>query len=290
MIIKTFSIIIPTYKRPEKLKNCLTSLINLKFDESKFEVIVVNDTIEQGIDLLIVNCFSLLLNLKIINQKNQGPAAARNTGAQAAQGKYLLFTDDDCTLSPYCLHFLEIYFKLSPNTLIGGKCINPDVYNIFSESSEEIVSYLYSYYNQRENKRFATTNFAVERKEFLDLKGFDNKFYLAGGEDWEFCDRWHHSGRKMIYAPEIIIYHNSDLDLKKFLKQQFNYGRGGYLFKKNKKEPINFYINLLIHPIITRQGKEKILIGLLFLTSQICIKSGVIYEAFITWHRQKSPA
>ena len=42
--------------------------------------------------------------VKIITQKNQGPAAARNRGADEAKGHILIFTDSDCELD---FNFIE---------------------------------------------------------------------------------------------------------------------------------------------------------------------------------------
>ena len=93
----TFSIIIPTYNRPERLKTCLDSLLNLDYPPDNFEIIIVDDGSNQPLDTL-VNPYQNQLNLTLIRQNNSGPAKARNTGANAAQGEYLAFTDDDCTL------------------------------------------------------------------------------------------------------------------------------------------------------------------------------------------------
>jgi glycosyltransferase involved in cell wall biosynthesis len=36
----------------------------------------------------------------LIEQANAGPATARNAGAQASRGAYVVFTDDDCRPDP----------------------------------------------------------------------------------------------------------------------------------------------------------------------------------------------
>ena len=47
-----------------------------------------------------VEPYDALLNLTFIRQANQGPAAARNTGVRASNGRQLAFTDDDCAPTP----------------------------------------------------------------------------------------------------------------------------------------------------------------------------------------------
>jgi glycosyltransferase involved in cell wall biosynthesis len=39
----SFSIIIPTFNRPDRLRDCLESLTRLRYDGGRFEVLVVDD-------------------------------------------------------------------------------------------------------------------------------------------------------------------------------------------------------------------------------------------------------
>jgi len=49
MSILTFSIIVPTFKRIQKLENCLKSLASQSFPSSDYEVIVVDDGAENAV-------------------------------------------------------------------------------------------------------------------------------------------------------------------------------------------------------------------------------------------------
>lgn len=83
-----FSIIIPVYNVENYIKKCLDSVFSQSFKD--YEVIVVNDgTKDNSMD--IVKDYKV----KVINQKNQGLSAARNTGVKEAKGDYLLFLDSD---------------------------------------------------------------------------------------------------------------------------------------------------------------------------------------------------
>jgi GT2 family glycosyltransferase len=54
---------------------------------------------------------------------------------------------------------------------------------------------------------FAGNNITVPRTGYLELGGFDERFGRAFAEDREFCVRWRAQGRKLVYAPEVILYH-----------------------------------------------------------------------------------
>lgn len=90
------SVIIPTYNRHELLKEALDSV--LAQTPAPRQVIVVDDGSEDG-------SFEWLASLEMpglraLHQPRQGPAAARNLGLQAAEGKYVAFLDSDDTWLP----------------------------------------------------------------------------------------------------------------------------------------------------------------------------------------------
>lgn len=101
-----FSIVIPTYNRPERLAKCLGAIAKLDYPRDRFEVIVVDDGSDTPLDL-IVRPFQEQLSLTLIRQPNGGPAKARNTGVANAKGQFLTFTDDDCTPDSNWLTALE---------------------------------------------------------------------------------------------------------------------------------------------------------------------------------------
>lgn len=275
-----FSLIIPTYDRPERLSNCLESLTRLNYSCDRFEVIVVDDGSFESLQP-IVQKFEKQLNLQYFQQKNAGPATARNTGADIAKGKYLVFTDDDCQPDSEWLSAFDNVFKQNPNGILGGHTINKLTDNIYSQASQYLIDYLYSYYNSnsQQAKFFTSNNFAIPSHIFHKLDGFDTTFPLAAAEDREFCDRLYRENYQMIYVREAKVYHSHSLTLKSFWRQHFNYGKGAKHFhqlkakksleKKIKIESINFYWQLLIYPFKIENEKSKSILTLLFFVSQI---------------------
>ncbi|MEG4214816.1 glycosyltransferase [Microcoleus sp. Pol14C6] len=282
-----FSIIVPTYNRPDKLAACIQSFVEIEYPRDKFQVIVVNDSTEISVENTI-SAFQNQLNIKLLTQPNSGPATARNTGSFAAEGTFLVFTDDDCTVGVDWLQNLEKRFVETPDCLIGGRTVNALPDNIYSTASQQLIDYLYSYYNAIGDRAqfFTSNNFALPAEAFQKIGGFDTTFSLAAGEDREFCDRWLHSGKAAIYAPEVIVYHFHALTLRKFWKQQFNYGRGAFLFQQiiskreanGKLQHPSFYLNLLTYPFFHAPGFQKLLIAALFLVSQAGIAAGLFWE------------
>ncbi len=103
------SIIVPTYNRPDMLKEALKSVFSQTY--RNFEVIVVNDG---GVD--VMETIDPLNNEgKIIylhHKDNMGRSEARNTGLKAARGKYIAYLDDDI----YYPNHLEILVGFLENS------------------------------------------------------------------------------------------------------------------------------------------------------------------------------
>lgn len=283
-----FSIVIPTYNRSDRLKNCLGAIAQLDYPRDRFEVIVVDDGSQNSMEPVIAP-FRSLIHLRLIRQDNAGPAKARNVGAATANGTFLVFTDDDCTPTIDWLTALEARFAQFPNSLVGGYTLNALPENLYSTASQSLIDYLYQYYSPEQNSStfFASNNFALPTQRFQEIGGFDTSFPLAAGEDREFCDRWSCHGYPMVYAPEAQVYHAHYLTLFKFWRQHFNYGRGAFCFHqvrahrvgdRIKVEPLPFYFNLLTYPLSQPSKHQALLIAPLLMVSQVANVVGFFWE------------
>ncbi|HWP92004.1 MAG TPA: glycosyltransferase [Thermodesulfobacteriota bacterium] len=285
-----FSIIIPTYNRPEQLKACLRSIAGLDYPRNRFEVIVVDDGGSVSLKDL-VEMFDGQLDIKLVTQKNTGPASARNLGAINAKGEFLSFIDDDCMASSNWLKELADALIENPTCLIGGYTVNALPENLFSTSSQTLVHYLYTYYNDRfdQSRFFTSNNMALSAVLFRDLGGFDVTTLRATAEDRELCDRWLYHGYKMYYIPNAVVYHSHFLTFGSFLHQHFNYGRGAFYYhqaraRRHSKgiriEPLFFYLNLIHYPFSKFEKREAFFVAVLLVISQIANAAGFLYESF----------
>lgn len=90
------SIIVPVYNAEKQLRNCIQSVLNYPSDQ--YELILVDDGSTDGSGNI---CSSYHDNPKVtvIHKKNAGVSAARNTGMEAASGRYVFFLDADDTIT-----------------------------------------------------------------------------------------------------------------------------------------------------------------------------------------------
>lgn len=284
-----FSIVIPTYNRPERLANCLKAIANFDYPRDRFEVIVVDDGSKTPLDSVVAPLQNQI-NLKLFRQENAGPATARNRGAKEARGEFLVFTDDDCQPLSNWLEQFAVSLATAPEAMVGGKTINALADNLFSTASQELIDYLYEYYNPAKGKAafFASNNIALPKVGFDSLGGFDVSFPLAAAEDRDFCDRWQ-ATYPMVYNPQAQIKHYHHLQLNSFWRQHFGYGRGAFCFhqlraqrkaREMEVEPLSFYFDLLTYPFSQATKHSRMLLSSLFLLSQFANISGFFWEKF----------
>jgi len=93
-----FTVIIPTFNRLGLLRQTLASVWGQEF--SGHEVIVVDDGSTDGTAGYLR---SLGGRVRVLQQDNRGPGAARNLGAALATGDYLAFLDSDDVWFPWTL-------------------------------------------------------------------------------------------------------------------------------------------------------------------------------------------
>jgi glycosyltransferase involved in cell wall biosynthesis len=277
------SVVIPTYNRPSYLSQCLDSLNRQDADPSCFEVIVVNDG---GSDVTeVIEAYPSLPGLRLIDQTNAGPAAARNHGARSATGTFLAFVDDDCTPLPDWIS--SICEHAAAETLIGGKVINRLNDNLFAEACQTLIDFLYLHLSGSSDLFFTSNNLVIAGHDFQRIGGFDTGFRTSAGEDRELCIRAERRGLSLIHIPNIRIGHSHDMDLLHFMRLHTKYGRATHTYREalaklppaRHRAPSGFYRGLLLYPFRARLRSPWHQSALLAL-SQACTFWGYLLERY----------
>jgi len=287
-------VIIPTFNRPNELKNCLQSFTALDDPSGEWELIVVNDG---GTEPFVSTTGKLLDNLplKHLSIDHAGPASARNAGAKVAKGDHIAFTDDDCRVEPDWLCQFEKGFKSGQYDALGGRSLNPFPNNAVAAAWHYLIDFLYDFLTDESGNvlQLVSNNVAYRRSVFEALGGFDETFPFAGGEDTELSHRLLAKGYRQRYHPDAKLWHyHTALSPGKYIKQQFRYGRGNYRMKqaliKNHLQPIKFeprvktsYKRALIRSLF--KSKASIPIWFLVILSQIIVDpAGQHYQKMIS--------
>ena len=210
------SIIIPVYNSAQTLKECLDAIFS--FDLKNFEVIVVSDNSPDN-SLEITKKYPCEI---VELPQNNGPAFARNKGAQVATGDILFFVDSDVILKQDALNHLSKNFLSEDVNAIQGIYSHKPTYK--SISTQYQMSYN-CYYIWPEDKKYATTLstccFAIRKKLFNEFKGFNTNIKRASAEDEEFGYSLIDKGYKILILRELNVEHRVNYSVKHFIKKKF---------------------------------------------------------------------
>lgn len=217
------SVVIPVYKRPVEIRECLASLEKLDYPADKVEVIVVDDASRDHTPAVVRRSDARL----IIQPYNRGQSAARNTGAGVARGEIIAFLDSDCMASPRWLRDLVPYFQDPRVALVGG-FVDSYYRKKRMDRYEQVCSALnmgpQSAMGRGENCVFyvPTCNMLVRKDIYAQAGGLDAN--LRVGEDVDLCWRLMAAGHHLLYIPRGDVSHKHRNRLLPGLLRRFDYG------------------------------------------------------------------
>jgi glycosyltransferase involved in cell wall biosynthesis len=119
------SVVVCTRNRAAQLSEALESFTKLKIPQGTTWEIIVVDNGSTDSTANVVRAFEHALPIKRVFQPKPGISNARNAGVDAAQGKYLVWTDDDVHADPNWLAAYVDAFKRRPEAAVFGGKITP---------------------------------------------------------------------------------------------------------------------------------------------------------------------
>lgn len=285
----TVSVVIMTFNRPGTLRRCLDSMLEQSLSHDRFELVVVDVSTEPVTGVLDV--YRNSLNIRHFHTKNEGVAGNRNFGADKAQAALLAYIDDDCVAEPRWLEWLISSAEANPGALVGGDVRNFNPGNAVSCAGQVITEAVDSCFNSGpEPVFFPGLNFAVPREGYLLIGGCDASFGRLAAEDRDFADRWRQSGRQQVREPRAIVIHEHRIDLKGFVRQYFNYGKGAWRYHslRRSRGSSKFSESTELHkslwgytrkPLSELAGGMRIKVYFLLLTWELSNATGFAWQA-----------
>ncbi len=196
------SVVVPTYKRPDLLVQCLQALLAQDFSPKDYEVIIADDAACEETRWLVeswarkARLCDHTIRYTAVNGSH-GPAAARNMGWRAARGEIIAFTDDDCIPSP---GWLKAGMATFADGIAGvaGRLIMPvpSTPTDYENSASELTGC-----------DFVTANCFYRRYALEEIGGFDERFTAAWREDSDLIFTLRERGAKVAIAPDAVVVH-----------------------------------------------------------------------------------
>lgn len=240
------SIIIVNYRSRAYLEKCLSSIFTKIKPDFSFEVLVVNN----GVAEELVGLAELFSKIKIIqNTSNDGFGGANNFGAKEAQGEFLFFLNPDAEI--FSANFSEVLaeFETDPALgVLGIKLIDikGEVQDWIAGGEISLGNILKNNFGRIADKKYwqsdekiavswvAGTAFFMRKSLFLQLGGFDDKFFLYF-EDADLCQRARDLGKGVVYFPAFSVLHHGGKSFSDKGKQKKAYYLSqDYYFKKHR--------------------------------------------------------
>ena len=226
-----WSIVIPTWQRAEILRELLCELE--KQTARDFEVVIACDGKDPGTLVLLGEFESGFALRWIFHRENLGLAAARNTGANAARGDYLLFLDDDVMPSANLISQHEAVLNSGaawPASVVCGRIIEERTAPFWSKTDEFMqhaweqslqhalpengAPGLLSVGAEAERGAWFGLNCSIKRELFQQLGGFDPR--MRSDEEMEFGLRLYRGGVLTRYAPKATVRHRGSKDMSEY--------------------------------------------------------------------------
>lgn len=213
------TVIVPTYRRPTHLYNCLTGL-KQQIRTADEILLIVRDT--DCLTWEFLKSFDIkFLPLKTLNIKVTGVVAAMNLGLETAKGDIICFIDDDAVPRNHWLAKIEAHFIADPKLVglggrdymyVGGKKLvegRKPVVGKLQWFGRMIANHHLGVGKPREVDFLKGVNMSYRREAIKNMH-FDRRMKGTGAQthfELSFCLSLRRTGCKLLYDPQIVVDH-----------------------------------------------------------------------------------
>lgn len=236
------SIIIPVRNEAGLLKNCLESIANLDYPKDRIEVIIADGMSTDD----TVNTAKQLGARVVLNEKKI-VSPGRNVAFKLAKGEIIAFTDADCIVDRSWIRNSLKYFERDEKVgCVGGPNLTPPDEGDFGKAVGFVFNqriFSAGSIHARELKEIKAVKSipgcnAVYRREALEkVMPIDESLLTC--DDTELNQRLMDKGYRLLYTPDVFVWHYRRPDPKRFFKQMYRYAIGRLQVGKKDRRMIN---------------------------------------------------
>jgi len=241
----TFSVVVPSLGRSAELVRLLDSLASQTLRH--IEVIIVDQNDDRRLFGLFKSFERRFPIVHIHTPGQRGASRARNIGWRRANGKFLVFADDDCWYPTTLLENVEALFQTSDADILAGRATDETGRNINGRFEAK---------RQPIDKHNVWTT-SIEwmlffRREVLEaLDGFDTTIGVGASTPWQSAEgqdivlRALARGLNCYFDPSLQGHHQ-ELDIfdpdSAMLQKARAYGRGmGFVLRRHGYGPSSMF-------------------------------------------------
>jgi hypothetical protein len=208
------SVIVLNYNGKRFLENCLSSVLRINYPRERYEVILVDNGSNDESVIFVEQKYPEVKILAL--DMNYGFTTGNNKGAKMAEGDILVFLNNDTVVDKEWLNQLVWAIVNKQIDICGSRVVfmrDPGIVQYAGGYLHLIGGALFTPFHKGEpTQRYylvgsvCGASFAIRRKVFEDLGGFDDNFFLYA-EEGDLCLRALIYGYRIAYSPYSMVYH-----------------------------------------------------------------------------------
>ena len=216
------SVIVPVHNCERFLKACIQGLLDQRYPEDAYEIIMVDNNSTDG----SVNIIKRNRRVKLLMEHKQGSYAARNLGLAKARGNIIAFTDADCIPNPSWLGHIADAMRHSRTHILLGECrfaADSPMLSLLADYESEKACYVCS--RNDKSVYYGYTNNMAVRKEvfdrlgpFLEIPRGADAVFVRRAVDIYNCSAVH-------YAPSQRVLHLEIGSIMDYYRKRYIYGK-----------------------------------------------------------------
>jgi len=234
------SFIIPHKGRLEMLKETIVSILNLKYDQSQIEILVVSQNETLPINELVENNFNNQIKVILVDEKGT-ISKSRNIGAANAKGEYLAFLDADIDLSTnWLVVMLEEMNKDKQRKIVSA-------YQVCADDAPELEILRTELSNAEVDvnvKFLPGRNLFLHKDTFQDVNGFPE--HLVTCEDYFFTDKVDELGDLFYTSKASYVHLGEDKEWYQLFHKEIWRGQSNLRSLSGRNVPLREYPSLLV--------------------------------------------
>ena len=237
------SVIVPVHRPTVAFRRCVEEILTL--EDVRHELVVVSDRaiggLPDGVKVVLTGSSS-----------DTGPAEKRDAAWDVARGEILAFIDDDAFPARDWLTRALARLEDPEIAAVGGPGLTPPDSRFRERTGGAFYESYFGSAHLRARFRpvggvrpvddWPAFNFVVRREALAAVGGWRSTFY--GGEDTKLCLALRDAGFRVMYDPDVVVYHHRRPIFGPHLRQVGNVGRHrGYFvraFSGTSARPIYF--------------------------------------------------
>ncbi len=276
------SVLVCTRNRPDLLERCLGSLARLR--PMPLEFVIVDQSDSEDSARIIRRAGESLPDLRHLPTATRGLSRARNAGIEAARGRILAFTDDDCLARPDWVGALARAFgrEASLAAVTGGSLPDP------AEKADPGILAAATWH-PGEPRLFRGKvdpgtvgggfNLSIRRSWIEKVGMFDPDLgpggRFRGADDTDFIHRILAAGGTILYDPEVVVSHLPWRDISTQSAVEFEYGHGIAVWALKRAGKRDLYPARVASGVLLSQGRR--MLGGILRRDRAALRTGWAY-------------